>query len=123
MKNLILIFVLLITSSLFAQEKVSQSNVNIKGQTHEWMSKIAVDSQMRVKMLDMMLEETKGNEEEMMKLVNSMYSNPEMHKMILAKNSERSEEDKLSLEPRGMEKDDGVKVNTMKFTKPVTKKK
>jgi len=40
-------------------------------QLKEWMSKISSDSEMRSQMMDMMIEKTKGNKEELMKLVDS----------------------------------------------------
>ena len=123
MKNLILIFVLFITSSLFAQEKDTQSNVLKEDQSHQWMSKIAVDPGMRVKMMDMMIEETKVNEKEMMKLVNLIFNNSEMNSMILAKNDMSTEKDDFSLESRGMKQDEKEKVNTLKFTKPIRENK
>jgi len=47
-------------------------------QLKEWMNKISSDSEMREQIVDMMIEKTKGNKEEMSKLVNSFTSNPEL---------------------------------------------
>ncbi|MFC2134917.1 hypothetical protein ACFLR4_02435 [Bacteroidota bacterium] len=122
MKNLLLIFVLLITSSLFAQNITNETNMISVDQSRGWMTKIAVDPEMRTQMMEMMIEETQGNDVEMMKLVNSMFRNPGMHKMIIDKNSESSEKIVYDLEPRGMEKV-SIKMKTMHNTKSLTKKR
>ncbi len=123
MKNLIMIFVLFITTSLFAQEKVTQSNKVKEDQSHKCMTQIAVDSEMRVKMMNMMLGETEKNEKEMMKLVNVIFNNSEMNSMIMKKNAMSTERDNLSLESRGMQQDEKEKVNTLKYTKPIKRNK
>ena len=122
MKNLILFLVLFIPFSIIAQSKVESGNATVNDQTDEWMTKISSDSQMRVTMMDMMIEKTSGNTEEMMKLVNSMLSNPEMHKMIFATNSGRVDNEIISLEPRGMMMSDSIKVGKVYTTQPVPKK-
>jgi hypothetical protein len=121
MKNLILFTVLFIPFSLFAQDNVSTATLN--DQTDMWMTKISSDSEMRGKMMDLMIEKTNGNEEEMMKLVNPMLSNAEMHKMIFATNSDRAENENISmeLEPREMMSGSG-KVGKVLNTEPNSKK-
>ena len=121
MKNLILLLVLIIPFSMLAQIKVESSNATVNDQTDEWMTKISSDSEMRETMMDMMIEKTSGNQEEMMKLVNSMLSNPEMHEMILATNTGRAENEIISLEPRGM-MSDSIKVGKVYTPQPVQKK-
>ena len=121
MKNLILIWILLISFSLFAQEKVDLNKTNNKDQTNEWMNKISSDSEMRSKMMDMMIEKTSGNKEEMMNLVSSMLSNPEMIKMIFSTNSRKAENEYISVEPRGI-KNDSMKVGKVYTTKPMPRK-
>ena len=121
MKNLILIWILLISFSLFAQEKVDLSKTNNKDQTNEWMNKISSDSEMRSKMMDMMIEKTSGNKEEMMNLVNPMLNNPGMHKMIFENNSAKTENENISIEPRGMT-NDSIKVGKVYTTKPMPRK-
>jgi hypothetical protein len=121
MKNLIFFLVLFIPFSIIAQSKVESGNATGNDQTDEWMSKISSDSEMRGTMMNMMIEKTSGNEEEMMKLVNSMLSNPEMHKMIFASNSGRVENEIISFEPRGI-MSDSTKVGKVHTTQPVSKK-
>ena len=122
MKNLFLIFVLLITTSLFAQEYSTESGTVSVDQSRGWMTKIAADSEMRTQIMDMMIEETKGNSEEMMKLVDSILRNPEMKNMISEQNSVTSEKSNYNLEPRGM--DSGkTKIQPMKTTTPTAKKR
>jgi len=121
MKNLILIIVLLAPFSLFAQNKVEARSTTVNDQTDFWMNKISSDSEMRVKMMDMMVNKTSGSKEEMMKLVNSVLNNPEMNKMIFAVNNVKTENEDISLKPRGT-MSDSVKVKEMMKVKTVPKK-
>jgi phage pi2 protein 07 len=123
MKNLILIFVILVSFSVFAQDNNESSKTKTEAETNAWMNKIASDSEMRVKMLDMMMDKTSGNKEEMMKLVNSILSNPEMNKMISTQNNAKTGRKGTSLEPksRGM-MNDTLKVKEISGTKPVYRK-
>ena len=123
MKNLILIFVILVSFSVFAQDNNESSKAKTEADTNAWMNKIASDSEMRVKMLDMMMDKTSGNKEEMMKLVNSILSNPEMNKMISTQNNAKTGRKGSSLEPksRGM-MNDTLKVKEISGTKPVYRK-
>jgi hypothetical protein len=123
MKNLILIFVILVSFSVFAQDNNESSKIKTEAETNAWMNKIASDSEMRVKMLDMMMDKTSGNKEEMMKLVNSILSNPEMNKMISTQNNAKTGRKGSSLEPksRGM-MNDTLKVKEISGTKPVYRK-
>jgi len=63
---------------------------------------------MRGQMLDMMIEKTKGNKKEMMKLVNSFIGNAEMKRMIMDTRFQ-STNNEYSLQPRGI-MDDSVKL-------------
>lgn len=122
MKNLFLIFVLLITTSLFAQENSADEGMVSVDQSRGWMSKIAADSEMRSQMMDMMILETQGSSEEMMKLVDLMLRNPEMNKMISEKSTMKSEKTDYDLKPRGMD-NDKTKIQPMKTTSPTSKKR
>jgi hypothetical protein len=121
MKNLIL-FALLIPFSLFAQIQVEDRKAAMNSETEEWMVKISSDSEMRIQMMDMIVEETKGNVGEMNKLANSISNNPEMVKIILDANPERAGSDDFSVEPLGLKKD-GIKVGKTTGTQPVAKPK
>ena len=121
MKNLILFALLFIPFSLIAQIEVENRKTSMNDQTDQWMTKISSDSKMRGTMMDMMIEKTSGNNVEMMKLVNSILSNPEMHEMILATNTGRAENEIISLEPRGM-MSDSIKVGKVYTPQPVQKK-
>jgi hypothetical protein len=119
MKNLILFIILFVPFSLFAQDSVNTATLN--DQADVWMTKISSDSEMRGKMMDLMIEKTKGNEEEMMKLVNPMLSNAEMHKMIFATRTGRAENENISIEPRGVMSGSGEKGKVL-ITEPNSKK-
>jgi hypothetical protein len=111
--------VLLISTSLFAQEKVTANTVITNDQSSELMIKIAADPEMRIIMMNMMIGETKGNNEEMVKLVNTMYLDPEMRKIITAKNTGKSDDKSFTIEPLGTMKDDTKSENE----DPMTRKK
>lgn len=123
MKNLILLFVILVSFSLFAQDRNESSNIKTDNETNIWMNKISSDSEMRIKMMDMMMEKTSGNKEEMMKLAASIINNPEMNKMIIAENNAKTGKRNISLQPQshGM-MGDTVKANEMTPVKPVYRK-
>ncbi len=121
MKNLILILVLLISFTLSAQDKVELSKTDTNDQANEWMTKISSDSEMRSKMMDMMIAKTEGNEEEMIKLINPMLTNPGMHKMIFEINSAKTQNGNISMEPRGM-MNDSIKMGKVYTINPIPKK-
>ncbi len=120
MKNLILILFMLIPFSMFGQEIVEVSNSAANAQTDLWMNKISSDSELRVQMMDMMIEKTKGSQEEMQKLVNSMVNNPGMNKLIMASHSGNNENKNNNLQMPMMMKD-SVRVMKMTPAKPVLK--
>jgi len=121
MKNLIL-FALLIPFSLFAQIQVDDRKTSMNNEAEDWMAKISSDSEMRVQIMDMMVEKTKGNPEEMKKLANSISSNPELVRVIVDTTPERAGSDDLSIDPLGVKKDD-IKVGKTTGTQPVSKPK
>ena len=90
MKNLIVLLVMLVPFSLFAQVTPNVDNVKIDDQTIEWMTKIASDSDLRGQMMIMMIDKTKGNKVEMTKLVNSLMDNPETLKTMQAGQPDRN---------------------------------
>ena len=91
---------------------------SMNDQTDDWMVKISSDSEMRVQMMDMMVEKTKGNTEEMNKIVNSISKNPELQKMIAEAYPEKAGGDNMSVEPLGITNDNS-KVGKMVGTQPV----
>ena len=121
MKNLILLIVLLLPFSFFAQVTANVDNAKIDAQTLQMMIKISSDSELRVKTLEMMLDQTKGNEAEMTKLMNTMMANPDMHKMMMAMHSENNGTQINSVEPRGMNSSN-IKAGEMSKTEAVPKK-
>ena len=121
MKNIILFLVLFIPFSIIAQNKVESSTALMNDQTDKWMTKISSDSQMRGEMLAMMIEQTKGNKEEMQKLVNSLLADPEMDKLINKTTTRRANNETVYIEPRGITLD-SLKVGKMDNTAPKQKK-
>ena len=121
MKNLIL-FALLIPFSLFAQIQVEDRKTTMNNEADDWMIKISSDSEMRIQIMDMMVEKTKGNAEEMKKLANSISSSTELHKIIVDTYPERAGSNNLSVEPLGY-KTDSIKVGKTTGTQPVSRPK
>jgi hypothetical protein len=121
-KNLILILFLILSFSSFAQEKDEVSSVVMSDQTDVWMSKISSDSEMRVIMMDMIIENTKGNEVEMTKIVTSISNDSEMYQMIVESYPEKASSQNISINPLGIDKD-SIKVGVMLGTQPVPKPK
>jgi hypothetical protein len=122
MKNLILFALLLIPFSLIAQIEVDNRKTSMNDQTDQLMAKISSDSEMRTRMMDMMVEKTKGNTEEMKKLANSISNSPELRQMIIDTYPERAGSDDLSIEPLGIVKED-IKVGKMDGAQPIPNKK
>jgi hypothetical protein len=118
MKSLILLIIVMASFNLLAQDNDKSSEMMANDQTDIWMMKISSDSEMRIKMMDMMMVKTSGDKKEMMKLVNSILSNPEMQEMISSNNNARTGKESDSIEPRGMT-NDSVKVKKMSKIKPV----
>jgi len=120
-KNLILILFLILSFSSFAQEKDEVSSVVMSDQTDVWMSKISSDSEMRVIMMDMIIENTKGNEVEMVKIVNSILNDPELYQMIVENYPGKESSQNITINPLGFNKDSvkfGVMLETQSVPKP-----
>ena len=83
MKKLILFLIIFLPVSLLAQNGIEGNNKIMSDQLNEWMNKISSNSEMRSQMMDMIIEKTKGNKEEMMKLVDSFTRDPELIRMII----------------------------------------
>ncbi|PKL87045.1 MAG: hypothetical protein CVV23_17380 [Ignavibacteriae bacterium HGW-Ignavibacteriae-2] len=121
MRTLIIILFFLSTFIVLAQDKVNESGALINDQNDKWMTKIASNSEMRSRILDMMIKETQGNEEETMKLVNLMINNQEINSMMLSLQSEKNDYENLSIQPRGIMPDSVKSGKTYKLL-PMHKK-
>lgn len=120
MRNLILLLVLIISLSIIAQNKDNVNSTDINAEV--WMTRISSDSEMRVLMMDMIIENTKGNELEMAKIVQSISNNPELHQMIIIAYPEKANNQNISINPLGFDKD-SIKVGVMLGTPRVPKPK
>lgn len=121
MKNLIL-FALLLSFPLFAQVQVDNRKASMNEQADDWMVKISSDSELRIQIMDMIVEKTKGNVEEMKKLAKSISTSTELHKIIVDTYPERAASDDFSVEPRSFSKD-SIKIGKTTGTQPVSKPK
>jgi len=122
MKNLIFMSMLFIPFFIVAQNNADVKDVKPDKQTKEWMTKISSNSEMRTAMLNMMIENTKGDKVEMTKLVDVLMKNPEMHSLMMTMRSDKSENENVSINPRIM-MNDSVKVMKMYKTTPIQKNK
>ncbi|RPI75531.1 MAG: hypothetical protein EHM47_02395 [Ignavibacteriales bacterium] len=123
MKPLILFFAMFLPVLLFAQNEVVTEDKTvtvIDDQTREWMNKISSDSDLRSHMMNMMIEQTKDNEEEMTKLVNTITADAELNKMIMNRMSNRAHGES-TIHPRET-MSDTVKMMQMKQVKPMQRK-
>ena len=121
MKNLIMILVLILSISLFAQDKENVNSSVMNDQTELWMNNISSDSEMRVIMMDMIIENTKGNEVEMAKIVNSILNDPELYQMIVENYPGKESSQNITINPLGFDKDSvkfGVMLETQSVPKP-----
>ena len=76
---------------------------------------------MRVIMMDMIIENTKGNEVEMAKIVNSILNDPELYQMIVENYPGKESSQNITINPLGFDKDSvkfGVMLETQSVTKP-----
>ena len=121
MKNLIVLLVMLIPFVVIAQNKVDVSNSKTDRQTQEWMKKISSNSEMRSSMMGMMINETRGNKEEMTKLVSALLDDQDVRKIMLAMQPVEPVNRNISVEPKGMS-NDSIKVMKMDYALPVLKK-
>jgi hypothetical protein len=121
MKNLIMVLVLILSISLFAQDKENVNSAVMNDQTELWMNNISSDSEMRVIMMDMIIENTKGNEVEMAKIVNSILNDPELYQMIVENYPGKESSQNITINPLGFDKDSvkfGVMLETQSVPKP-----
>jgi uncharacterized protein YwlG (UPF0340 family) len=117
MKYLIVLLVMFIPFFAFAQNNVDVTDSKMDKQTQEWMKKISSNSEMRSTMIDL----TKGNKEEMTKLVSTFLDDQDVRRIMLAMQPIETANRNISVEPRGMS-GDSVKVMKMYNTKPILKK-
>jgi len=117
----ILLLVLFIPVLFNAQNKVEIKSAKTDDQIIRWMSKISSDSEMRITMMEMMLDQTKDNEVEMRKLVNTFINNPNMQKIMMVTHTGKSETQINLVEPNGMNSSN-IKAGEMNKTEAVIKK-
>lgn len=120
MKSRLLILTLFIPSIILAQDSLSAIAKN--DQTYAWMTEISSNSEMRIEMMDLMIQKTSGNEEEMMKIVRPILSNKEMNEMIMDANYEKRKNNIISVEPRGIMKVDSTAGKGMNVESNLNKK-
>ena len=100
---------------LFAQDKNNNDKKILEIQAKEWMTKISSDPEMRDAMISMILEETKGNKEEMSKLGKTIIDNPGMNSIIAGMMQRNSNSDNMTVPSRTM-MGDSTNTKTLKMS-------
>lgn len=116
MKKLILFLLIAVSFSISAQDNFNSPTMD--DQTDLWMNKISSDSDLRIKMINMMVEKTKDNIEEMNKLANSISDSPGLFAILKRKITRKAGNENISVEPRGTINEANHK-DTSFITKPV----
>jgi hypothetical protein len=96
--------------SLNARNKKSSKKADLKIQASEWMARISSNPEMRKEMIEMILDETKGNKEEMTNFVRTLMDNPEMNSIISGLIQLKIINDNISIRPLVMT---GDSIETM----------
>lgn len=122
MKSMIMLLILLMPFLLLAQNKDESNSTKMNSDAGFWMDKISSDSEMRIKMMDMIIGKTTRNNKEMLKLVDAILNNTEMREMIISENNIKTRNEDISVEPRGMT-NGAIKENKMSGVKTVPRKK
>ncbi|MDZ7767317.1 MAG: hypothetical protein U5K00_23360 [Melioribacteraceae bacterium] len=119
MKTLILISLLLISTNHFSQDKVIINTELVTDRENHWMMNITTNPQMRLNMMQMMIEYTIDKPNEMLLLVNQILKNSEMNKMISKASSRNVNEGRIYINmPEMMNKNNTIMKKTGKQKKP-----
>ncbi len=114
MKYLIL-FLVIMSLPLFAQDKKENDKTAQDIQTKEWMTKISSDPEMRNIMMTMILDDTKGNKEEMSMLGKTIMDNPGMNSIISGMMQRNNNSNDMTVPSLDMMRD-STKAKTMKMS-------
>lgn len=109
MKYLIF-FVIIISLPLFAQNKKA-----LEIQTNTWMTKISSDPELRLSMITMILDESSGNKEEMLKLGKKIMDNPAMNSIIAGMMQRNTNSNNMTVPSRNM-MGDSTRSRAMKMS-------
>ena len=114
MKYLIL-FLVVMSLPLFAQDKKENDKTASDIQTKEWMTKISSDPEMRNAMITMILDETNGNKEEMSSLAKTIMDNPVMNSVITGMMRRNTNSNDMTVPSLDMMRD-STNAKTMKMS-------
>jgi hypothetical protein len=114
MKYLIL-FLVILSLPLFAQDKKENDKRALDIQTKEWMTKISSDPEMRDAMITMILDETNGNKEEMSSLAKTIMDNPVMNSVITGMMRRNTNSNDMTVPSLDMMRD-STNAKTMKMS-------
>lgn len=82
MKLFVIIVLMLISKNYVAQENTQTTNVILSEQKKEWMADIAANPELRLEMIQMMIDQTTDKPKEMQLLIDRIMSNPQMKNML-----------------------------------------
>jgi hypothetical protein len=108
-----MLFLVVISLPLFAQKKKNDIKIDPRIQMTQWMAKISSDSELRSAMIEMILDNTRGNTEEMTNFVRTIMGNPGMNSIITEMLQPQNLGNNISIRPQTIA-DDSSK--TMKLT-------
>ncbi|MFZ0453753.1 MAG: hypothetical protein WCE54_20445 [Ignavibacteriaceae bacterium] len=114
MKYLIL-FLVVISLPLFAQDKKENDKTALDIQAKEWMTKISSDPEMRNAMMAMILDETNGNNAEMSGLAKTIMDNPGMNSIITGMMQRNTHSKNMTVPSLDMMRD-STSAKTMKMS-------
>lgn len=114
MKYFIMLLVI-IPLALFAQDKKDNSKTALDTRAEEWMMKISSDPEMRDAMMTMILDELKGNKEEMSRLGITIMDNPGLSSVITGMMRRNINSDNMTIPHREMMRD-STSIKTMKMS-------
>ena len=109
----LMLFLVVISLPLFAQKKKNINKIDPRIQMTEWMAIISSDSELRSAMIEMILDNTKGNTEEMTKFVRAIMDNPGMNSIITDMMQPQNLSNNISIRPQAIIDDSS---STMKLT-------
>lgn len=120
MKKLIIWLLLIVPFVMFGQNKSEDAQLTSDKQVDSWILKISSNPDLRIKMMEAMIEKTISNKVELDKLVNCLIGNSDVRKKMMAFNPASNDTDDLDMDARGM-KSDSLTLKNKYNLKPVSR--
>lgn len=120
MKKILILLLLIIPFVLIGQNKIENTQPASNEQVAGWILKISSNPDLRIKMMEAMIEKTVNNKAELDKLVNCLIGNDDVRKKMMAFNPANNESNNLDMDARGM-KPDSLNIKNKYNLKPVSR--